>query len=138
MAVRFFVAFFLYPLISSCPSIALKIDFSRIKVEGIRHAVLMGSSCSEIIDIFLERIEKFEKGPLQLRALINVNPFAREEAAELDKHFRRTGSLVGTLHCVPIVVGDNIDVVHMPTTAGVRGKIWEVFRKVYLFISSSF
>lgn len=113
--------FFWFSILFSSTN-GLEIDFSKINIEHIRQALLAGASCVEIIEKFLERIEKYEKGPLQLNALVVINPKASEEASELDKHFQRTKSFTGTLHCVPMVVGDNIDVAHLPTTVGVRGE----------------
>ncbi len=56
----------------------------------------------------------------KLNAFINFNPKAVQQAVELDEYYEKNRAFVGKLHCVPIVVKDNIDVAGMPTTCGVR------------------
>jgi amidase len=45
-------------------------------------------------------------------------PDALETAAELDKHFAKTGKLKGPLHGIPIAIKDQFDTVDMRTTSG--------------------
>lgn len=45
-------------------------------------------------------------------------PDALEVARAQDRHFARTGRLVGPLHGVPVAIKDNFDTVDMRTTAG--------------------
>lgn len=75
------------------------------------------SNCTDIIDYFLKRSIKYN--PL-LNAIINYNPKALEEANLLDNHYQKHGTLIGKLHCIPLLVKDNIDVIGIPTTGGIR------------------
>ncbi|MEO0768626.1 MAG: amidase family protein [Cyanobacteria bacterium J06649_4] len=71
-------------------------------------------SASELVDYYLARIERLDE---TLKSLITLNPNAKITAAKLDKE-RSTGKLRGPLHGIPVVVKDNIDTAHMPTTGG--------------------
>jgi amidase len=65
---------------------------------------------------FYERI--FEYDAL-LKTVIALNPNALDEAIQLDAAFaKRNYTITGRLHCIPILVKDNIDVAGMPTTGG--------------------
>jgi Asp-tRNA(Asn)/Glu-tRNA(Gln) amidotransferase A subunit family amidase len=69
----------------------------------------------------LDRINAYDKrGPL-INALITVSPHALEEADRLDAQLKATGKPVGSLHGIPVIVKDNIDVAGLPMTAGYQG-----------------
>ena len=53
-----------------------------------------------------------------LNSVIAVSPTALAEADALDAEFKKTGKLVGPMHCVTVLPKDNIDTDDMPTTAG--------------------
>lgn len=83
------------------------------------HAALRNGSvtCEEVVRGYLARIEAYdERGPA-IQAVQSVNPRALEEAAELDAAFRR-GGLVGPLHCITVLVKDQVETSDMPTTYG--------------------
>src|SRR3984957_16402437 len=66
----------------------------------------------------LDRIAAYDrKGPV-LGAVIVTNSHALAEAAALDAHFAKTGTMVGPLHGIPVLVKDNYDVAGLQTTAG--------------------
>ncbi len=71
----------------------------------------------ELVDLYLERIEAYDKRGPALNSIITLNPRARERAQELDEEFTRTG-FVGPLHGIPVIVKDNYDTRDLPTTAG--------------------
>ncbi len=73
-------------------------------------------TCDQIIDLFLNRIEKYKN----LNAIININVKAREEAKYLDEYYFNNSKLIGKLHCIPTIVKDNIDIKGMSTTAGLK------------------
>jgi len=56
-----------------------------------------------------------------MRAVINYNPKVFEEAVELDNFYKTNNNkLKGKLHCIPLLVKDNIDVRGLPTTGGIK------------------
>ena len=68
----------------------------------------------ELINIYLERIKKYND---QYNALITINENAINEAKELDKE-RLNGNIKSSIHGIPIIVKDNVDVLGTATTAG--------------------
>ena len=68
----------------------------------------------ELINIYLERIKEYNA---QYDALITINENAINEAKELDKE-RQNGNIKSSIHGIPIIVKDNIDVLGTATTAG--------------------
>jgi Asp-tRNA(Asn)/Glu-tRNA(Gln) amidotransferase A subunit family amidase len=75
-------------------------------------------SCVELVESCLERIARWDqKGPM-LRAVLAVNPAAREVAANQDAAFTANGLLAGPLHGVVVAVKDNCNTTGMPTTGG--------------------
>jgi amidase len=82
-------------------------------------------SCRQLVQMYLDRIEAYDKKGPALNAIILVNPMALATADDLDARFTQSG-VVGPLHCVPMIVKDNYDTEDMPTTAGslsLRGSI---------------
>lgn len=71
----------------------------------------------EICEVYIERIEKYDKAGAKLNSIISLNTNALSQAEQLDRE-RAAGSLRGILHGVPILIKDNIDVSGFPTTLG--------------------
>ena len=70
----------------------------------------------QLVQMYLDRIEAYDrKGPV-INSVINVNPKALEDADRLDAAMR--SGLVGPLHGIPVVIKDMIDVAGLPTTYG--------------------
>ena len=77
-----------------------------------------GATCVDVVQSYLERIEAYDVQGPTLNSVISVNPYALEEAAELDEYYNKNGKFKGDLHCVTVLAKDNIDVVNMANTAG--------------------
>jgi len=72
-------------------------------------------SAAILVERYLERIARLDH---QIRAVIEINPEARELAVVLDRE-RVAGQVRGPLHGIPILIKDNIDTAdRMQTTAG--------------------
>lgn len=71
----------------------------------------------KLVEAYLDRIERYDRGGPKINSLISLNPRALDEADRLDAAFRASG-LVGPLHGIPVVVKDQADVKEMPTTLG--------------------
>jgi amidase len=74
-------------------------------------------TCRQLVKMYLDRIEAYDRKGPALNAIIMVNPNALATADALDAALARSG-LAGPLHCVPMIVKDNFDTVDMPTSAG--------------------
>lgn len=77
-------------------------------------------SCRELTERYLARIRAYNQTGPSLNAVQTVNPKALQEADRLDRAFATTGP-VGPLHCVPVLVKDQIDTNDMPTMHGFVG-----------------
>ncbi len=74
-------------------------------------------SCPVLVRMYLDRIAAYDDaGPL-LNSIITVNPRALEVARELEDERAERGPR-GPLHCIPVLLKDNIDTADMPTTNG--------------------
>jgi amidase len=71
----------------------------------------------ELIEMYLERIDAYDKKGPAINSLISINPHATQEASDLDATFKNS-SLVGPLHGIPVIVKDQINVRGMKTTLG--------------------
>lgn len=71
----------------------------------------------QLVQIYLDRIEAYDKKGAAINAIITVNSKALEEADRLDAAFKVSG-LVGPLHGIPIIIKDQADAKGMPTTLG--------------------
>jgi amidase len=75
-------------------------------------------TAKELVEIYLERIEKIDVNGPKLNAVIELNPDAYIIADELDKERLQKGKR-SILHGIPIMVKDNINTADkMMTTAG--------------------
>ena len=73
-------------------------------------------TCRQLVGLYLDRVRAYDDSGPKLNTLMTVNPRALEEAAALDER-HRTGP-AGPLHCIPVVLKDNINTVDMPTSSG--------------------
>jgi Asp-tRNA(Asn)/Glu-tRNA(Gln) amidotransferase A subunit family amidase len=71
-------------------------------------------TCRALVERYIARIEAYDRRGPSLNAVQTINPRAVEEAARLDQ----ASSPVGPLHCVPILLKDQVETSDMPTTYG--------------------
>ncbi|HEX6315900.1 MAG TPA: amidase family protein [Gemmatimonadaceae bacterium] len=74
-------------------------------------------TCRELVSGYLARIDAYDKRGPAINSLVVVNPRALDVADSLDRRFGASGR-VGPLHCIPIIVKDNMQTTDLPTTAG--------------------
>ena len=87
-------------------------------IDDLHGAYRSGSvTCREVVQVYLDRIEKFDKHGPAINALITVNSEALREAERLDAAYKASGP-VGSLHGIPVIIKDQADVKGMPTTLG--------------------
>jgi len=73
--------------------------------------------CRDLVQLYLKRIDAYDHAGPALNALQTVNGRALEEADRLDVMYRSSG-LVGPLHCIPVLVKDQVETSDLPTTYG--------------------
>jgi Asp-tRNA(Asn)/Glu-tRNA(Gln) amidotransferase A subunit family amidase len=87
-------------------------------IDDIHDAYKSGQlTCRQVVQMYLDRIEAFDKKGPAINALITVNADALKEADRLDAAYKASGP-VGPLHGIPVIVKDQADVKGMPTTLG--------------------
>jgi Asp-tRNA(Asn)/Glu-tRNA(Gln) amidotransferase A subunit family amidase len=70
-----------------------------------------------LVEMYLARIDAYDKKGPALTAVILVKPSALEIAAGLDAKFKASGP-IGPLHGIPALLKDNVNTASMPTTGG--------------------
>lgn len=87
-------------------------------IEDIQNALSSGRLTSkELVELYLDRIEKYDKQGPSINSIIHINEKATSVAKELDAERKAKGPR-GPLHGIPVIVKDNFDTSDMPTTGG--------------------
>ena len=118
------VAFAAWTTVSAhLPTVAMAqagrtIDLDQATIADVNAAFAKGTLTSErLTQVFLARIDAYDRKGPALRSVITLNPKALETARAMDAE-RKTKGPRSPLHGVPIVLKDNIDTVDLPTTGG--------------------
>lgn len=97
-------------------------DLESVTITSIHSAIQNHQlTCFDLITTYIDRIKKYNlsvKDHAPINALSELNPSALSQAHQLDTSFKRTGRISGQLHCIPIILKDNIDSFDTTTTAG--------------------
>ena len=106
-----------FPL-SGCQKQPQPFSVEETSIASIHAAYESGQLTSrQLVQLYLDRIEAYDKNGPTINSIITVNPTALEEADRLDAALRTSG-FVGPLHGIPVLVKDMIDAEGMPTTMG--------------------
>lgn len=93
-------------------------DVIEATVTSVHAAFKSGKlSCRDLVQGYLDRIAAYDKAGPSLNAIQFINPRALLEADSLDAVLRARGKL-GALHCIPVLLKDQIETKDMPTTYG--------------------
>ena len=94
-------------------------DFSEASIADLHDQLQRGDITSEeLLGWHIERIAAIDRSGPALRAIIEINPDARDIAAALDREWQSSGPR-GPLHGIPVVLKANIDKAdQMYTSAG--------------------
>lgn len=97
---------------------AATLDLETASIADLDKAFASGKLTSEkLVQVYLKRIEAYDKKGPTINAVITLNPKALAEAKALDAE-RKAGKIRSPLHGIPIVLKDNFDTFDLPTTAG--------------------
>jgi Asp-tRNA(Asn)/Glu-tRNA(Gln) amidotransferase A subunit family amidase len=100
------------------PSQAQPFQLTEATIDDVRAALASKQiTCRALVEAYIRRIEAYDKKGPALNAVQTINPGAVEEADRLDAAFARSGP-VGPLHCVPVLMKDQVETRDMPTTYG--------------------
>jgi amidase len=93
-------------------------DVVEATIDGIQAAMRSGGlTCTQLVQSYLDRIAAYDQAGPKLNAVQNVNPRALQQAADLDAKLKASGEMA-PLHCIPVLVKDQIETDFMPTTYG--------------------
>ena len=74
-------------------------------------------SVRQLVQLYLDRIEAYDKRGPSINSIITVRPEALDEARQLDEALP-VSEPVGPMYGIPVILKDQIDVVGTPTTLG--------------------
>ncbi len=101
---------------------ALAFEIEEATIRSIHTAIKKQElNCEQLINAYLERIKKYNLAATSappINALTEINTSVMDEARRLDAYFAKTKKLIGPLHCIPVLIKDNIDTTDMTTTTG--------------------
>ncbi len=103
----------------AAPSLAAQqFDVMEATIPSV-HAALDSKrlTCRQLVQSYLDRIAAYDQTGPTLNSIQHVNARALVEADSLDAVQRARGPR-GPLHCVPVVLKDQIETIDMPTTYG--------------------
>ena len=93
-------------------------DVFELGIRDLQSALEDGTTTSvELVDLYLARIEAYDKQGPMLNSIVRINTRAREQAAVLDAERARSGAR-SLLHGIPVLIKDNYNTTDMPTTNG--------------------
>jgi amidase len=94
-------------------------ELDEITIAELHEGLKSGRfSVRSVVEKYLDRIEKVDKGGPAINSVLELNPDALQIAETLDKELKDKGPR-GPLHGIPILVKDNVDTAdRMMTTAG--------------------
>lgn len=103
------------PATSAAPTVFRLLDAT---IDDVHAALRSGqTTCRELVELYIKRISAYDKSGPGLNAVQVINPRALQEADRLDTAFKTSGP-VGALHCIPLLVKDQLETTDMPTTFG--------------------
>ncbi|MDC3266683.1 amidase family protein [Gammaproteobacteria bacterium] len=90
----------------------------EITIDEVHSSLSSGQiTCRSLVEFYLERIEAFDQqGPI-LNSIQHINEAVLDEADALDLFYSHSG-FIGPLHCIPVLLKDQVEVGEMPTTYG--------------------
>lgn len=87
-------------------------------IDDVHRAMRSGrTTCRQLVELYLKRVDAYNQSGPALNAVQAVNPRALQDADRLDAAFKASGP-VGALHCIPVLVKDQLETTDMPTTYG--------------------
>jgi amidase len=97
-------------------------DVTEATIESIHKAFASHKlTCVKLVQAYIDRINAYDKpaeGKLATNAVQTVNSAALTRAAELDASYAKSSRSTGPLHCIPVLVKDQVETADMPTTYG--------------------
>jgi len=74
-------------------------------------------TCRGLVEQYLRRIDAFDKNGPAVNAIVVTNPEALKQADAIDQRFKQGGPS-GPLHCIPMLVKDNMETIGLQSANG--------------------
>jgi amidase len=101
-----------------CVTRAARLNLETATIADLEAAMDKGElSAERLTELYLARIDAYDKKGPAINAVITLNPKALEQARALDAERKAKGPR-SPIHGIPIVLKDNYDTFDLPTTAG--------------------
>ncbi|MYE33888.1 MAG: amidase [Gemmatimonadales bacterium] len=118
IAIRLALSFVLAFAAAPVPLHPQAFEVEEATVAEVHAAFRSGDlTCEGLVARYLARIDAYDQQGPRLNSIAVVNPRALEEARSLDAAFA-SGGLTGPLHCIPVLLKDQVETSDMPTTYG--------------------
>ena len=105
-------------LLPTAPPASAAFHLEEATIADIQTAFANGElSCTKLTQMYLDRIAAYDKQGPNINSIITVNTRALQTAAELDAERAASGPR-SRLHCIPVLLKDNVDTWDMPTSNG--------------------
>lgn len=105
------------------PTRPVPFEWVEATIDDVHAALADGSlDCRTLVEGYLARIAAYDDAGPDLQSVIATTEDVLEQADALDAAYA-TGGLTGPLHCVPVLLKDNVDALGADTTAGVTGLV---------------
>ena len=109
---------FVVPLLITVPLGAQTFQLAEATIHDVHTALRAGEiTCRELVQLYFDRIDAYDQQGPQLNAIQSRNEQVFEEADALDLAMQTDG-MVGPLHCIPVLLKDQVETKDMPTTFG--------------------
>jgi amidase len=93
-----------------------KFDVMEATIDDIHAAMKEGKlTTHELVQDYLDRVHAYNP---TINCVITTGAEALADADKLDAEFKSTGKFKGSLHGIPVLIKDQVDVAKMPTTLG--------------------
>ena len=99
---------------------AQRFDVMEATIDGVHSAMSSGRlTCHQLVQSYLDRIAAYDKQGPALNSIQTINPRALAEADSLDAVLTASrGKMSTPLHCVPVLLKDQVETKTMPTSYG--------------------
>ncbi|QBS08776.1 amidase [Legionella israelensis] len=93
-----------------------------INIKVIHHAIKTQQiTCERLIQCYIMRIKAYNLSSSKhapINAFTTIHPNVMDKARQLDVQYSQTKQLAGSLHCIPVILKDNINSYDSTTTSG--------------------
>jgi amidase len=103
-------------------NVTSEFSLEELTIDAIHTAIKSHKiTCEQLVKLYFERIKRYNLSTTNqapINAFTGINPNIIEQAKLLDAAYAPTQHFSGSLHCIPVILKDNIDSYDSATTSG--------------------